>query len=168
MLVSLPPGVYTVHAQTVSGEAGVTHVELYELDDTSELINISTRAFVGAGDAVLIPGTFLGTAPKRVLIRAVGETLGANFGVPGVLEDPVIEIVRVGETVPDYTNDDWGSEGNAAEIQAATTEVFGFQLPPGSKDAVVLVDLPSGGFTFVVKGKSDATGVVLFELYVVP
>jgi hypothetical protein len=168
LLVSLSPGLYTAHVQTVSGEAGVTLVELYELDSTSELINISTRAFVGEDDAVLIPGTFLGTAPKRVLVRAVGETLGAKFDVPGVLEDPIIEVVRLGAPAPDYTNDDWGSDGNVAAIQAARQAVSAFELPVGSRDAVVLADLPSGGFTFVVSGKDGATGVVLFELYVVP
>jgi hypothetical protein len=168
LLVSLPPGLYTAHVQTVTGAAGVTSVELYELDGTSELINISSRAFVGEDDEVLIPGTFLGTAPKRVLVRAVGETLGTLFDLPGVLEDPIIEVVRLNAPAPDYTNDDWGSEGNVAAIEAARQAVSAFGLPLGSKDAVVLADLPSGGFTFVVKGKDGATGVVLFELYVVP
>ncbi|MBL9209506.1 MAG: hypothetical protein JNL92_03510, partial [Opitutaceae bacterium] len=57
-------------------------------------INLSTRALVGTGDSVLIPGLVIGgTNARRVLVRAVGPTL-SGFGVGGVLADPVLTVFR--------------------------------------------------------------------------
>lgn len=167
MVVNLPQGLYSVHAQPVTGEPGISILELYELDGTAELVNISARAFVGTGNEVLIPGTFIGIAGKRLLVRAVGETLGTVYGVPGVLVDPMIQVHQVGSNTPLFSNDDWSSPANAAQVAAAASAVGAFNLPVGSKDATVLADLPAGGFTFVISGKGQ-TGIVLFELYVVP
>ncbi len=50
----------------------------------------TSRAFVGTGDHVLIPGfAVVGSGQLRLLIRAVGPTL-ADFGVAGPLADPVL------------------------------------------------------------------------------
>ena len=53
-----------------------------------EVATCAKRAVAGAGDATLTAGLVVrGTDPKRILIRAVGPTLGA-FGVGGVLDVP--------------------------------------------------------------------------------
>jgi hypothetical protein len=50
--------------------------------------NISTRGLVQTGDQVMIGGFVIGgTAPKQVLIRAIGPSL-ANFNVAGPMQDP--------------------------------------------------------------------------------
>jgi hypothetical protein len=58
------------------------------------LKNISTRGFVGTGNNVMIAGLIVsGSSPKRVLLRALGPTLGrAPFNVPGALGNPTLEL----------------------------------------------------------------------------
>ena len=56
------------------------------------LVQISTRGSVGTGDDVLIGGFIIdGTATKKVIVRAIGPSLGGN-GVFGALADPVLEL----------------------------------------------------------------------------
>ena len=58
----------------------------------AQALNLSTRMLVLTGDNVGIGGFIItGTVPKRVLLRAVGPTLG-QFGVPNPLPDPVMEL----------------------------------------------------------------------------
>ena len=58
----------------------------------AQAINLSTRLRVQTGDSVGIGGFIItGTAPKHVLLRAIGPSL-AQFGVPNVLADPVLEL----------------------------------------------------------------------------
>lgn len=40
-----------------------------------------------------------------------------------------------------------------------------FDLPPGSKDAALVVRLPPGGYTVQVSGAGRTTGTVLVEVY---
>jgi hypothetical protein len=71
--------------------AGMTPVVRVTLTP-ARLVNLSTRATAGTGDATLIPGFFIeGAEPKRVLVRAVGPGLAA-FGVSGVLAQPELTI----------------------------------------------------------------------------
>ena len=117
------------------------------------------------GDGVLIGGFVVqGPAYKRMLIRAVGPTLGL-FGVAGALADPVV-VVNSTQTVV-ASNDDWSSAG-ASTVAAASASVGAFALPAGSKDAALLITLPPGAYTIVVSGKNDTEGVALLEIYEVP
>ena len=79
ILVTLPPGGYTVQvagAGTGAAAQGVAIVEIYEADaNPSTLVNLSCRANVGVDDNILIAGfTISGSSPKRVLIRGVGRS----------------------------------------------------------------------------------------------
>ncbi|MDP3069472.1 MAG: CotH kinase family protein [Opitutaceae bacterium] len=162
----LPSGTYTVEVTPASGQPGLSLAELYELDDTGRTVNLSTRARVRSGAGVLIGGFVVqGAASKRMLIRAVGPTLGA-FGVAGTLADPVLTVYS-GST-PIAANDRWGAAENAAAIVAASTRAGAFQLAGGSEDAAMLITLPPGPYTVEVKGKAGAEGVALLEIYEVP
>src|SRR4029077_15576993 len=58
----------------------------------SQLINISTRAFVQTGDNVIIGGFIVqGIGPKKLIVRAIGPEL-IPHGVPNVLADPTLEL----------------------------------------------------------------------------
>src|SRR5882757_4791934 len=58
----------------------------------SQLTNISTRAFLQAGDNVIIGGFIVqGTAAKKLIVRAIGPEL-IPYGVPNVLADPTLEL----------------------------------------------------------------------------
>jgi hypothetical protein len=147
---------------------GVALLEIYDAATTSEVnvINASTRAFVGTGDAVLIPGFVIsGSGALKLLIRAVGPTLAA-LGVSGALADPRITLYS--GTTALATNDNWASATNTLEISATAAAVGAFALPVGSRDAALVTTLLAGSYTAVVSGVGNTTGTALVELYVVP
>ncbi|BET69265.1 hypothetical protein ASA1KI_41830 [Opitutales bacterium ASA1] len=157
-------GTWTV---TVSNSAGATTSLPANLvvvaDGTSRLVNISTRAQVGTGASILIPGFVVGgTSAKRLLVRASGPTL-ATFEVSGTLDDPRLAIFSGGTLL--FANDDWHLADNATAIAAAVTTVGAFEFLPGSADAGALVELAPGGYTVQVSGSDGGTGVALVEVY---
>jgi hypothetical protein len=158
----------SVVVSAANNGAGAVIAEIYDATPsdsfvaaTPRLINVSVRKNLGTG---LTAGFVLGgSAPTKVLIRAVGPTLGV-FGVPGVVADPQLTLfndksVKIGE------NNDWGG---TAELTAAFTAVGAFALPAASKDAAVLVTLPPGLYSVQVAGVANTTGVALVEVYEVP
>jgi hypothetical protein len=167
-VVTLGAGTYSSPLDVKAG-SGVALLEVYDAGaggaGTPRLVNASTRAFVGTGDQVLIPGFVItGTGTVKVLLRAVGPTL-ANFGVNGVLSDPQVTVFQGGTAIA--SNDNWSTASNAAEIQASAARAGAFELPSGSRDAAVLLTLPAGNYTASVSGLGSATGTALVELYVV-
>jgi hypothetical protein len=57
-----------------------------------QLLNLSTRLRVETGQGILIGGFIVsGTQPKKIIVRATSPSL-AEFNVPGVLGDPVLEL----------------------------------------------------------------------------
>ncbi|BET65708.1 hypothetical protein ASA1KI_06260 [Opitutales bacterium ASA1] len=169
LVLELPPGAYTAQVSGAAGGIGVSLVEVYDVSgDTSDsrLVNISGRARVGIGGDILIPGFVVdGADTRRYLVRAVGPTL-ADFEVGDVLLDPKLTVFSGPNPVA--TNDDWNSGNDIAAIAAATAAVGAFELPPGSKDAVALLELPTGAYTIQVEGVGGTTGVALVEIYEVP
>jgi hypothetical protein len=165
---SLLPEAYTTSVG-VAGGSGILLLEVYDADPanlTAALVNASIRAYVGQGDAILIPGfAVAGPGTARVLLRAVGPTLGP-FGVSDALIDPQLVLYR-GTTVVGG-NDNWSTSANAAEIAAAAARVGAFPLPSGSRDAVLLLALPAGPYTVNVSGVGGATGTALIETYLLP
>lgn len=171
LLVTLDPGLYTAVVTGAEGETGVAMVEVYDVDATDpfteqKVINLSSRGEVGTGDRILIAGFVInGSSPKKILIRAVGPTLG-EFGVTGTLADPVLQIVQ-GSTVV-RENDNWET-GNVPSLLAdASARSGAFALPEGSKDAAILLSLPPGAYTAQVSGAGGTTGVAIVEVYEVP
>jgi hypothetical protein len=168
-LVTLPPGAYNIVISGVGGGTGIALAEVYDADSQTacKLINIASRGFVGAGSDAAIPGFVVaGVAPRKLLIRGVGPTLGA-FGVGGVIADPRITLFNSSQAKVSE-NDNWGS-GDAAALTAAATQVGAFALNGGSADAAMIVTLQPGAYTVVVSGANDAmTGVGLVEVYEIP
>ena len=112
-----------------------------------------------------------GGQARRVLVRAVGPTLGAApFNLGDVLADPRIEL-RQGQAL-EASNDDWSipfGRGVGAQTLAETFALVGaFPLLPGSRDAALLVTLAPGNYTAEVKGTPGAAGLTLVEVYEVP
>ena len=168
VVATLGAGGYTLPVTATDGGSGVGLLEVYDAASgaTLSVVNASTRAYVGTGDAVLIPGFVVGgTGSLRLLIRAVGPGL-ANFNVSGVLADPTLTLYS--GTTALATNDNWSSGTNATEIAATAAAVGAFALTSGSKDAAIIVTLPPGAYTAVVSGVGNTTGTALVELYAVP
>jgi len=168
LVATLNPGAYTAIVSGVNRTSGLALVEVYDLSGTARLINISTRAQVGTGASILISGMVVGSAPgtRHVLIRAAGPALApAPFNVAGTLADPTLTLLS-GNTVL-ATNDNWSS-GDAtatAALTAAMAQAGAFPFTMGSKDAALLVDLPSGPYTIQVSGVNNTSGVALLECY---
>ena len=171
LLATLPPGPYTAQLSGVGATTGVSLIEVYDASEAGTSpevfrpINISFRGAVGTGDNVLIAGFVVGgQAPKQVLVRGIGPAL-AVFGVPGILADPTLKVVKDGATVAE--NDSWGVGPNssAAALIAASAGAGAFALPASSRDAAVLVTLAPGSYTAIVSGVGGTTGVALVEVY---
>lgn len=170
LVATLPAASYT--AQISAATAGASGVALVEVYDTGEgsgaarLVNASTRAFVGPGEAVLIPGFAVGgSGAAGLLIRVAGPAL-AKFGVGDALADPVLTLYRGGSVIA--TNDDWGAAENAAQLASAAGAAGAFSFEAGSRDAALLTTLPAGaGYTVQVSGKNGSTGTALVEYYLV-
>src|SRR5205823_11661078 len=124
----------------------------------AEPVNLSTRMFVQTGDNVGIGGFIItGTEPKQVLLRGIGPSL-ANFGVPNPLADPVMELHGpTGFTT--IINDNWMDAPNRAAIEATGL------APTNDLESAILVTLPPGQYTAIVKGKNNGVGVGLVEAY---
>jgi uncharacterized protein (DUF1800 family) len=169
LVINLPSGGYTVHVTGI-GNSGQALVEVYEVSGgVTRLVSLSTRANVGTGANILIPGISIspGAGTRRLLVRAVGPSLGA-FGVPGTLADPKLELFSGSSKIAE--NDNWGTPVSAASADAATLAAAfanngAFPLAAGSKDAALLINLAAGGYTLQVSGVGNTTGAALVEVY---
>lgn len=152
-----------------AGGSGVALLELYDAESSSasalNIVNASTRAYVGTGEQILIPGFVVsGSGSVKLLIRAAGPAL-TGVGVTGALADPQITLYSGTSTVA--TNDNWGSAANFSEIKAAANANGAFTFADNSKDAALLVTLQAGAYTASVSGVGATTGTALVEIYVV-
>jgi hypothetical protein len=121
------------------------------------LSGISTRGKVLTGEDVLIGGFIIdGISPKKVVIRARGPSL-AQAGVTGVLADPKVELVKGFNNRE--INDNWGTAANAAELQASGL------APSDPAESAILTTLAPGGYTAIVYGVGNTTGVGIVEVY---
>jgi hypothetical protein len=172
-------GVATVHVsyRTTVNVVGTLPGNVMMIDDAQRLLppaatvepppaaplmNLSVRATLAAGGTVS-PGFVVGgTAPRRVLVRAVGPGLSA-FGVTGLLGNPRLTVFNGSLAIG--ANDDWGGD---PDVNATFVAVGAFGLPATSKDSAVVLTLQPGAYTIAVRG-STATeaGEVLVEVYFV-
>ncbi len=121
------------------------------------LVNISTRMTVGGGENQAIAGFIVsGTASKDLVVRALGPSL-AQFGVPGVLADPALEIHDQSGAII-ATNHSW------QETQKAAIEASGL-APQNDVEAAIRITLQPGTYTAVMSSETGANGVGLVELY---
>jgi hypothetical protein len=127
------------------------------------LVNVSTRAYVGTNDQVLIGGFVIGgTQSKRVLIRGAGPAL-TPYGVTDPLLHPVLHL-NSGQTEL-ARNDGWSSAANASDIATVGGQVGAFPFGNGSSDAALLTTLPPGSYTALLEGANATTGTGLVEVY---
>jgi hypothetical protein len=159
---TLPPGSYTAIVRGRNNTSGVALVEVYDLNPgaDSKLGNISTRAFAGSGDNILIAGFLLGShqGNDRIAVRGVGPSL-ADLGVSNALANPTLEL-RDGNGALLVANNDWQDDtAQAAELTAA-----GLALT-NDLESGIATTLPPGLYTALLAGLSNGTGVGLVEVY---
>lgn len=130
--------------------------ELYTEPPTApSLLNISTRLRVQTGDNAMIGGFIItGTEPKTVIVRGIGPSLAMS----GALQDPVIEVHgSSGELLA--TNDNWREAATRQQI------IESGLAPTNDAESALWGVINPGAYTVVVRGKDDATGIGLFEVY---
>ena len=124
------------------------------------LANISARALVGRDEKVAIAGFIVSGNPvskKRILVRGLGPSLVAS-GITGTLSDPTLSLYD-SHGVLLASNDNWTTT-QAGEI--TTTGL----APDSNKEAALLVTIPPGEYTAILRGADNsAGGVGLIELY---
>ena len=158
---NLAPGAYTMVVTGKNITQGISLAEVYELYGpglNSKLGNISGRGFVGTGDNVLISGFIVGdVGSSTVVVRALGPSL-ASFGVSDPLSDPILTIYdSKGSMIA--TNDNWHDGNNAPDVERNGL------APPNALDSAIVIHLPPGAYTAVVRGANGATGNALAEVY---
>jgi arylsulfate sulfotransferase len=161
LLQNLPPGAYTVVVTGKNLLTGISLAEVYAIPQprvNSILTNVSGRSNVGTGDNVLISGFIIGDLDRAtVVVRALGPSLGA-FGVSNPLSDPVLTIYDSKGAVI-ATNDNWQDDKNANLVRRNGL------APPNALDSAIVLHLPAGAYTAVVRGANGATGNALAEVY---
>jgi arylsulfate sulfotransferase len=162
-LQTLAPGAYTVIVTGKDPTPGIGLVELYDVSplSNSKLVNISARGDVGTGDNVLISGFIVGEVESAtVVVRALGPSL-ASFGVSGVLSDPTLTIYDANGTAI-ASNNNWQDNINAIDIQKNAL------APQDPRESAIVLRLPAGSYTAIVRGANGGTGVGLTEVYNLP
>jgi hypothetical protein len=156
------PGTYTVVMKEKSGLAGHGLVEIYDLSQntTSKLANISTRGFADSNN-VLVGGIIVagsGQGNDDVVVRALGPQLRQN-GVLNALDDPTLEVRDRNGNIVGF-NDNWNSNTSDAAWISSTG------LPPfNNSESAILLSLPRGSYTAIVRAKPNSGGIALVEFY---
>ena len=165
---ALPPGEYTAAVRGKNESTGVALVEVFDLATgaSPELANISTRSFVDVGENVMIGGFIIGAGEgtggygsARVLIRGIGPSL-ADSGISNALQDPELVLFNGNGDVIDL-NDNWK--------QRQQSEIEQTGIPPtDDREPAMIVAVPQGNYTAILRGAGQSTGVAVVEAYNLP
>jgi uncharacterized delta-60 repeat protein len=146
---------YYRSGQYNGSESSTESVRKVFIPRPSTLANISTRVPIQTGDNAMIGGFIItGTQSKTVIVRGLGPSLP----VPGALADPVIEVHgAAGQLLA--TNDNWNDSLTRQQI------IDSGLAPTNDLESALWGIIDPGAYTVVVRGKNDASGVGLFEVY---
>jgi phosphatidylinositol-3-phosphatase len=159
IVATFAPGAYTAVLRGVSNTIGLGLLDIYDLDysGSSQIANLSIRGKVEGDDKVMIAGVIsAGEEALPVIVRAVGPSL-AGPGVEAPLPNPALEL-HDSNGLLIASNDNWKT------IQE--TEIVASDLAPldDLESAIVLL-LPPGPCTAIVRGQNGQSGVALLEVY---
>ena len=164
IVATLPPGTYSAVLAGNNQTSGIGVVEVYDLSPAanSQLANISSRGFIDTGDNVMIGGFIVGGGTGGGNAKVIVRALGPSVPVAGALSDPTLELHDASGTIV-TSNDDWKTRPDGSSQQA---EIEATTIPPTNDlESAVVASLPPGNYTAVVRGKNNATGVGLVEVY---
>ena len=168
LLLTLDPGVYSFIVNGKGGASGIVLLEVYDADGgiNSKFVNIATRAYCTTGNGVAIGGFVIsGSVSKNVYIRAVGPTLltqGISAGE--VLTDPTIDLYRGAGIVA--TNDNWTEATNSGDMPGTGARIGATPFSAtDTNSSALLLNLQPGVYSFIARRKSNASGIVLVEIY---
>jgi len=158
IIADLAPGSYTAVVSGVGGTIGTGVVDAYDLSSSSpaKLANIATRGLIQPGDKLMIAGFIVANAPVKAVVIAVGPSLLA-FGISNALPDTTLE-VRNQDGSFVMQNDNWKSD------QQQQLESAGLH-PSHDLEAAIITTLPPGQYTALVRGKGDASGIGVVQVF---
>jgi hypothetical protein len=106
-----------------------------------------------------------GARPKKVVIRAIGPEL-TQHGVPNALANPTLELHdHTGALIA--SNNNWATTiigGIITMNQVAAIRASGY-APSDLRESAMIVNLPPGNYTAIVRGVDNMSGVALVEVY---
>jgi hypothetical protein len=159
IIVKLAPGSYSAVVRGYAHSSGMALIDVHGArTSVSRLTQLSSRGHVQTGDEVLIGG-FTVSGDTRILLRAIGPTLGKRQ-IADPLSDTTLEL-RDANGLLLEANDDWRSDNEQA-IRATGL------APTDYRESAILRTLPSGIYTAIVRGKDNKTGIALVEVYRLP
>ncbi len=158
IIANLAPGSYTAVVRGVNNTTGTGVVDAYDMSPASpaKLANVATRGLIQPGDKLMIAGFIVQSGPVRVVVRAIGPSLTA-FGITNALPDTTLQL-RDKDGVIVRENDDWMTD-QKAELEATTLQ------PSNDFEAALVQTIPPGQYTAQVRGKPEATGTGVVEVY---
>ena len=104
----------------------------------------------------MIAGFIVQKGSVRVVVRAIGPSLSA-FGIQNALPDTTVQL-RDQNGVIVRENDDWMT------TQKVELENTGLQ-PSDAREAALVATIPPGQYTAQVRGKPEATGIGVVQIY---
>ncbi len=158
IIANLSPGSFTAVVRGVNNTVGTGVVDAYDLSagSAARVANIATRGLIQPGDKLMIAGFIVQNGPVRAVILATGPSLTA-FGINNALPDTTLQL-RDQNGVIVRENDDWQSD------QKAELEATGLQ-PSDPKESAMIVTIQPGQYTAQVRGKPEATGIGVVQVF---
>jgi predicted methyltransferase MtxX (methanogen marker protein 4) len=158
IIASLAPGSYTAVVRGVGSATGTAVVDAFDLSAASaaRLANIATRGLIQPADKLMISGFIIQNGPVRAVVRAIGPSLAA-FGITNALPDTTLQLRNQNGTIV-RENDDWKT------TQQQDLEATGLQ-PTNDLEAALVETLQPGQYTAQVRGKPEATGTGVVQIY---
>jgi hypothetical protein len=157
---TLNPGAYTAVVRGKNNTSGIALIEVYDLSlaVSAKLANLSTRAFVGTGNDIVIAGFILGgnSGDDRIVLRGIGPSL---VTIGNRLLDPMLELRNSNGSLIRANNNWQDDPAQAAELTAAGL------APPSNLESGIAAMLPPGLYTALLTGFNNSTGAGLVEVY---
>jgi hypothetical protein len=147
----------------VGNTVGTGVVDAYDLSTASSasLVNVATRGLIQPGDKLMIAGFIIQNGPVRAVVLAIGPSL-TGFGIANALPDTTLQL-RDGNGILVVENDDWKVRSDGSS-QQAELESTGLQ-PSNDVEAALVTTLQPGQYTAQVRGKGQATGIGVVQVY---
>ena len=162
------PGVaytYRVSAYNDEGISGSVLIDSNGVVARSRLVNLSTRAYVGTGDDLLISGFGVsGSGTIQLMARGVGPKLIEN-NVVNPLPDPSMRVhsYSIGSEIAQ--NNDWSEALSESELIDFEESTGAFDLSSSSKESVIVREYSAGLYASLLSDKEGDVGVALLEIY---
>ena len=156
---------YRVSAYNDEGISGSVLIDSNGVVARSRLVNLSTRAYVGTGDDLLISGFGVsGSGTIQLMARGVGPKLIEN-NVVNPLPDPSMRVhsYLIGSEIAQ--NKDWSEALSESELIDFEESTGAFDLSSSSKESVIVREYSAGLYASLLSDKEGDVGVALLEIY---